>query len=233
MNRVLSSCCAALLGGFVCSSAETSFPGKTWETDAPAAVGLDAAKLEQARDYAMTGGGSGCIARHGKLVMTWGDQKQRYDLKSSTKSFGTAALGLAIKDGKFALDDKVRKIHPSLGTPPEANEKTGWLNEITILHLASQTAGFEKPGGFSPLLFKPGSQWDYSDSGPNWLAECVTLAYRRDVDELMFERIFTTATRWQQFIGSGDCVRKSVFRRLEHIFHDLLLRRVLGLLLAV
>jgi hypothetical protein len=33
--------------------------------------------------------------------------------------------------------------------------------------------------------------WDYSDSGPNWLAECLTLVYQRDLDELMFERLFT------------------------------------------
>jgi hypothetical protein len=33
--------------------------------------------------------------------------------------------------------------------------------------------------------------WDYSDSGPNWLAECLTLAYRQDLNELMFERVFT------------------------------------------
>ena len=74
--------------------------------------------------------------------------------------------------------------------PPETNASTGWLDEITILHLATQTAGFEKPGGYTKLLFEPGTKWHYSDGGPNWLAECVTLAYRRDLDELMFERVF-------------------------------------------
>ncbi len=125
------------------------------------------------------------------MVLSWGDLAQRYDLKSTTKSFGAAALGLAVQDGKIRLEDPARRHHPALGTPPESNAQTGWLDEITILHLASQTAGFEKPGGYTPLLFRPGTQWDYSDSGPNWLAECVTLAYRRDVDELMFDRIFT------------------------------------------
>ena len=114
-----------------------------------------------------------------------------YDLKSTTKSFGSIALGLAIKDGKLRLEDKAKRHHPTLGVPPEENAQTGWLDEITILHLASQTAGFEKPGGYTKLLFRPGTQWDYSDSGPNWLAECITLAYRRDLDEWMFERVFT------------------------------------------
>jgi len=78
-----------------------------------------------------------------------------------------------------------------LGVPPESNVETGWIGEITIRHLATQTAGFEKPGGYGKLLFKPGTKWLYSDAGPNWLAECVTLAYGRDLQELMFERVFS------------------------------------------
>ena len=180
---------ALLIAGSLSPAAE--FPGERWATATPAEAGFDEAKLNQARDYALTGGGSGYITRGGKLVLAWGDIAQRYDIKSSTKSFGAAALGLAIKDGKMRLEDKVRQHHPTLGTPPNENAKSGWLDDITILQLASQTAGFDKPGGYVPLLFPPGTEWSYSDSGPNWLAECITLAYRRDVDELMFERLFT------------------------------------------
>ena len=167
------------------------FPAERWSTAAPSEVGLDAAKLNDARDYALTGGGSGFIVRGGKLVLSWGDTAERYDLKSTTKSFGAAALGLAIKDGKLRLTDNARAHHPTLGTPPDENANTGWLDEITILHLASQTAGFDKQGGYVPLLFRPGTEWAYSDSGPNWLAECITLEYRRDLDDLMLERVFT------------------------------------------
>jgi CubicO group peptidase (beta-lactamase class C family) len=94
-----------------------------------------------ARDYAMTGGGSGYITRAGKLVLSWGDLKTRYVLKSTTKSFGATALGLAVLDGKIALTDKVTQHHPTLGTPPQSNAETGWIDQITILHLATQTAG--------------------------------------------------------------------------------------------
>src|SRR5262245_20210428 len=167
------------------------WPGAEWTEAAPAGAGLDAARLAQARDYALTADGSGCVIRSGRRVLAWGDTRLRYDLKSSTKSFGSIALALAIQDGKARLEDKARQFHPGLGTPPEANATTGWLDEVTLLHLASQTAGFEKPGGFTRQLFRPGTMWDYSDSGPNWLAECLTLAYRQDLNELMFERIFT------------------------------------------
>jgi len=165
-------------------------PKARWTVADPAEVGMDAKLLAKARDHALTGGGSGCIVRGGRLVMRWGDPKRRYDLKSTTKSIGVTALGLAIGDGKIKLTDKASKHHRSIGSPPASNVKTGWLDEITIFHLATQTAGFDKPGGYQKLLFRPGTKWSYSDGGPNWLAECVTLVYRRDLTELMFERVF-------------------------------------------
>ncbi len=171
--------------------ADTIYPEKEWATASPHDVGMNEEKLSQARDYALTGNGSGYITRYGKLVMTWGDLDRRYDLKSTTKSFGSAALGLALKDALVKLNDRAIEYHPALGESPESNIKTGWLKEITLLHLATQTAGFEKPGGYKKLLFKPGTKWHYSDGGPNWLAECLTLLYKKDLRELMFERVFT------------------------------------------
>jgi CubicO group peptidase (beta-lactamase class C family) len=153
-------------------------------------MGMDKAKLRQARQYALTGGGAGYITRHGKLVVSWGDPKKIYDLKSTTKSIGVTALGLAVKDRKIKLTDKAQDHHPQFGIPPQENKNTGWLQHITIGQLAAQTAGFDKPGGYTKLLFKPGTQWSYSDGGPNWLAECITLAYRKDLNTLMFERVF-------------------------------------------
>jgi len=167
------------------------WPLPNWQQARPSDVGLDEQQLSRARDYALTGGGSGYITRSGKLVMSWGDPTQRYDLKSTTKSIGVTALGLAIADGKIQLSDKVTSHHPSFATPPHSNQETGWIDGISIKHLATQTAGFEKPGGYTKLIFEPGTKWSYSDGGPNWLAECVTRVYGRDVDALMFERVFT------------------------------------------
>ena len=180
---LLLSCAAA---------AEAPWPVPDWPEATPAEMGMDEAKLRQARDYALTGDGSGIITRHGRAVLRWGDQAKRYDLKSTTKSFGAAALGLALKDGRIkGLGDKAKLYHPTLGQGKDANGEPGWLDRVTIGHLATQTAGFEKPGGTCRLLFAPGTRWHYSDSGPNWLAECITLAYKQDLNALMFERMFT------------------------------------------
>ncbi len=171
--------------------AEWPWPAEEWEAAAPEAMGLDPALLAQAREYALTGGGAGIIVRGGRVVMTWGDPARRYDLKSTSKSIGVTALGLALADGLIGLDDRARNHHPTLGEEPSENRATGWLDDITIRQLATQSAGFAKPGGWSPLIYEPGTAWFYNDCGPNWLAECVTLAYRRDVRELLFERVFT------------------------------------------
>ena len=167
------------------------WPAGAWERARPEQVGMDKRLLEKARDYALSGSGSGCITRHGRLVMQWGDQKKRYDLKSSTKAIGVTAVALALKDGKIEnLHDPAKKYHPGLGIPPKSNARTGRLDKITLFHLATQTAGFDKSGGYTKLMFEPGTKWAYSDGGPNWLAECVTLVYKRDLRELMFDRVF-------------------------------------------
>ncbi len=48
------------------------WPTATWEQFAPEYAGMDEAKLAEARNYALTGGGSGFVVRSGRLVMSWG-----------------------------------------------------------------------------------------------------------------------------------------------------------------
>jgi len=177
--------------GPAAQAAESDWPGDDWPDARPADVDMDADRLARARDYALTGGGSGIVVRHGRAVLQWGDPDRRYDLKSTTKSIGVLALGLAMADGKVTdLDTPAARYHPTFGQAKDGTARGDWLARITLFHLATQTAGFEKPGGTGRLLFEPGTQWAYSDSGPNWLAECLTLAYRRDQRDLMFERVF-------------------------------------------
>jgi CubicO group peptidase (beta-lactamase class C family) len=92
-----------------------------WPVATPAEVGMDATKLTQAQTYARTGGGSGFIIRGGKLVMSWGNTTTKYDLKSTTKSIGVTGLGLALQDGRLALDHQAIRYHATLGVPPKSN----------------------------------------------------------------------------------------------------------------
>jgi CubicO group peptidase (beta-lactamase class C family) len=155
-------------------------------------MNMDVAKLDQARDYSLTGGGAGFITRRGRVVYTWGDTTARYDLKSATKAIGTIALGLAVDDGRLRLTDSAQMHLPSLGVPPNGNRTTGWLDEITVLQLATHTAGFEKSGGYGALDFRPGTTWRYSDGGVNWLADVLTQVYGEDLKTLLFSRVWST-----------------------------------------
>jgi CubicO group peptidase (beta-lactamase class C family) len=164
------------------------WPGQQWETATPAQMGMDGAKLDEAVAYA---GGSGYIVRGGKLVRAWGDPNAVHDLKSTSKSIGSITFALAIGDGTLSLDDLAQAAHPSFGIPPQANASTGWLPHIELRQLATQTAGFAKPGGYEPLLFPYGTRWHYSDGGPNWLAEITTLAHGQDLEDVLFDRVLT------------------------------------------
>jgi hypothetical protein len=181
-----------------------TYPGSSWPTASPEQMGMSSLKLAEARDYAESAGGSGMITRSGVQVMSWGSTTQTYDMKSASKSIGVTALGLALLDGKINLNRIAKELHPHIGLPPDSNLATGWLDEITILHLATQTAGFTKSGAYPDLIYRPGREWGYSDGGPNWLAETLTLAYRQDLNTLLFERVFTPLGIPQNQLVWGD-----------------------------
>jgi hypothetical protein len=98
---------------------------------------------------------------------------------------------MAIGDGLVDLNTPAQQYLPEIGTPPDTNTDTGWLDDITLLHLATHTAGFAKPGGYIDLLFEPGTTWSYSDGGANWLADVLTAIYGQDLSTLMSEEVFT------------------------------------------
>ncbi|MBU1190487.1 MAG: serine hydrolase [Gammaproteobacteria bacterium] len=188
------------------------WPTNGWDVATAAEMGMRNELLEQARDYALTAGGSGFITRGGKLVMSWGNTTQRYDLKSTTKSFGVAAVGLALQDGRLVWNDLAIEHLPSFGIPPTTNASTGWLPSITLQQLANHTAGFDKAGGFISLLYQPGSTWSYSDGGANWLADVLTVAFGDDLNTVMFNRVFsklgikTTDLFWRKNAYRGDTI---------------------------
>lgn len=167
------------------------WPILDWQVATPDQMGMDAGKLAQAQAYALKGGGSGYIIRAGRLVWFWGSPTTRYELKSTTKSIGVTGLGLALQDGRLDLDDRAEQYDRNFGRTNKKNQGTGWLDDITIRHLATHTAGFEKDSTRPEIIFAPGTAWVYSDGGANWLAELLTLTYQQDLNDLFFSRVFT------------------------------------------
>jgi len=200
-------------------AAETVWPTAEWAIATPAEMGMDQEKLEQARDYALTGDGSGYITRGGRVVLSWGDPATRFELKSTTKSIGVTALGLALKDGLVGLNDRAQLHLSDFGLPPANNANTGWLDDITLLRLATHTAGFVFTADYGHVDFEPGGTWAYSDGGANWLADVLTVVHSRDLRSLMFERVFNplgitpSDLTWRDSAYRGDTIRG--FKRRE------------------
>lgn len=188
------------------------WPTNGWTPATPAEMGMREELVEQARDYALVAGGAGFITRGGKLVKSWGSSTQRYDLKSSSKSIGVTAVGLALQDGLLSWNDYAIQRLASFGTPPDTNTATGWLPLITLQQLANHTAGFDKSGGFISLLYQPGTTWSYSDGGANWLADVLTVTFGTDLNTVMSNRVFsklgikTTDLVWRKNAYRGDTI---------------------------
>jgi len=167
------------------------WPTAGWDTATPAEMGMDQSLLEDARDFTLTAGGGGNIARGGYQVMSWGNQDSRREIKSATKSIGVTLFAIAIDDGLMNLDDFGDSLYAPIGTPPSSNTSTGWLDDITLRHLATHTAGFEKQGGYIDISYAPGTTWLYSDGGANWLADVMTVSFGTDLNDVIRDRVLT------------------------------------------
>ena len=172
-----------------------------WVTATPAEAKMDATLLDTAKNYSLTAGvtgnEAGYVIRGGKLVYSWGNANTIYEMKSTTKSMGGLALLLALDEGKVALSDKVSaKIPAVFGTSPVVDTTavtTGGLADVTVLQLATHTAGFSKSDQSGlKLLYTPGTTWAYSDQGLNWLADVLTQVYATDLNTLLSTRIYST-----------------------------------------
>jgi CubicO group peptidase (beta-lactamase class C family) len=162
-----------------------TFPAASWEQRAPSELGMNAAKLEEAKAYSLTRNGAGLIARNGYQVASWGKTTDRYPLFSVTKAVGALLLGHATKAHGITLADKAQTHYPDFGNLPVENQATGFLDDVTIEQLATHSAGFEKTSGAPRLKFQPGTQWVYSDGGANWLADTLTFKYNEDLRSVL------------------------------------------------
>jgi len=128
-----------------------------------------------------------------------------FDIASVSKQFGAFAIALLEAEGKISLDDHVREYIPEL---PDFG------HPITIRHLVHHTSGLRDwPGtlamagwdwedvmSFEQILrmafhqtdlnFEPGSQYAYSNTGYNLLAELVARVSGMSFREFCRTRIF-------------------------------------------
>jgi CubicO group peptidase (beta-lactamase class C family) len=180
--------------------AQTVWPTENWEVASPASQGLDAAALEKAKAWLESHNSkSGVVIRHGRIVSEWyfggADQKSKFAAYSTTKSLSSMATGLAIADGKLALDQTVGKYIPDAS--PETKRT------VTVKQLLSMTSGVHNDPtiGQHQDLFsyatktvamdhEPGAKWDYNNTGLALLSPVFKKATGQQIDEVLNERVF-------------------------------------------
>ena len=110
----------------------------------------------------------------------------RQNQYSITKSITSAAVGIAISDGLFSLDDPVCMLLEEM----RVSDKTYWHN-VNVRHLLTMTIGLEKPllMGDSrkqlrekdwvsyileqKIVHKPGTKFQYNNAGPYLLGVLI------------------------------------------------------------
>jgi CubicO group peptidase (beta-lactamase class C family) len=200
---MLRLCVASLLAVVLCvhsARAQTAWPAEEWETATPASQGMDAAALDKAREWLESHNSkSGVVIRHGRIVAEWyfGDANRhsKFAAYSTSKSLSSMATGLAIADGKLAIDHTVGRYLPEAS--PVGKQA------ITVKQLLSMTSGVhndpkihEHDDLFSYALkvaamdHEPGAKWDYNNTGLALLSPVFQKATGRQIDEFLDERVF-------------------------------------------
>jgi CubicO group peptidase (beta-lactamase class C family) len=194
-----------------------------WRTATPGSEGMSEEKLNKLRDVlAARRTKAFLVIRNDKIVYEWyapdhAASKPHYTASLAKAVVGGLSLGIALTDGRIALDDRAAKFVPQWRDDPRKSK-------ITIRHLGSHTSGLEDAeadnlphekltgwkGDFwkrldppndpftisrdgTPPLYDAGAKLQYSNPGIAMLGYCVTAAIgagaRTEIRTLLGERL--------------------------------------------
>jgi len=200
---VLGALSLGLLIPTTASAAKTcSEPlGGGWERSNPGASGMDAGKLQRALDYgsselsfAVSVYRHGCLVAEDRLAPL--NRNTQFQSYSMAKSITALAFARAMTLGLISPDDPLGSV---IG---EADRAHG---EITMEDLLTMTSGlhwnfFRDYNIFMPdritealtvaVEKRPGSYYEYSQSGPTLLAESVERAAGEDFQKFVSRELF-------------------------------------------
>jgi CubicO group peptidase (beta-lactamase class C family) len=170
------------------------------------------------------------IARNGKLVFDEFYHPGPYDyhsgepttMQSVTKSFTSIMIGIAIDKGWITgVNQTAKSLLPNL----QNVDWTSGKDKITIKHILTMSAGFAGnedsdsllPASFSrymfskPLIYAPGTTFDYRTALTNTLGDMLTTAIlplntslEKCMDSLLFKPLDITNYQWYYRSPSGE-----------------------------
>lgn len=183
---------------------EVVFPGDTWETAAPADVGLDPAVLAELDAY-LEGTGSNCMAviKDGYLVDEhyWNgtDTETNQEIFSASKSVTSTLVGIAQSEGHLDIDQPASDfITEWKGTPSESVTIRNLLSNDSGRYYDFRTDYLEMTSAEDRTAFaigldqqhEPGTHWEYNNSAIQTLEAVLERATGQDVEEFAQEHLF-------------------------------------------
>jgi CubicO group peptidase (beta-lactamase class C family) len=182
------------------------------------------------------------VVRHGRVIgeATWApyDREEQTAMYSVSKSFTSMAVGIAIDEGRFGLDDRVIDLVPG-AAPAEPSEH---LRQLRVRHLLTMTTGHTSEvelwdGDWgrdtlaAELVHAPGTHWMYNTPATYLLSLIVqTRTGERLLDYLrprLFEPLGFVDPIWRQSPSGVDAGGFGLSIRPEELaaFGQLLLQR--------
>ena len=146
------------------------------------------------------------VVKDGNVVlekwMSKGKENEPHILNSVSKTFTSMAVGLAISEGRLALDEKLVDIFPE-HCPENPSE---YLKEITVEHLLTMSCGHSTDPTYKswevkdrswirffmehPVTHKPGTLFCYNSLGTYVLSAIVQKRTGEKVTDYLYPRLF-------------------------------------------
>lgn len=174
------------------------------------------------------------VLQHGKVMyekwLNGGEAQTPHILNSVSKTFTSAAVGLAVSEGLLSLDDKLVSFFPDdLPASPSDN-----LKKVTIRHLLTMNCGHEsEPSRRTdsdtwvktflawPVTHEPGTYYCYNSMGTYMLSAIVQkVTGQKVVDYLqprLFEPLGIEAPRWDVSPQGINCGGWGLYLKTEDL----------------
>jgi CubicO group peptidase (beta-lactamase class C family) len=194
---------AGLGSGSAARAAGCGAPGAAWSQAAPTQVGLDAAKLQDALDFATLHSSEtvlvirhGCLAGSSRLDPVFGDQA--LDGWSMTKGVTALLAGRAVTLGKLDVDAPIGPLFPEADpahaalTPRDLMTMSSGLHLTWLRDFNGTNLMPDRVRDALSLRFDhtPGSYWEYEQSPCTLLAEAITRAVGQDLQAFAQQELF-------------------------------------------
>lgn len=193
-----------------CGESTTPNSGFAWPRTSATQAGLDTARLSamvRHIEQDLPNMNALVVVRGGRLAFEWyyggRDGFATYDTRSVTKSWVSAFVGIALYQGWItSLDQRVIEFFPEVLDDPDVDPR---ISDVTLRHLMTMSAGIEEeqsnrfPLGSTdfvehllgtPLLFDPGSRFQYDGAQPHILSGLITRVRGTNLAEIANQHLF-------------------------------------------